>query len=235
MLLLQSFLQEEAKLTYVREVNLFSETQLHKYMQCIFQRYVFLQISSFNSFTLIEIFNDYVRSINNLFIEPYIRNNFITLWITGHGKKQIWFSICLHQNHCIYKIVMHGSGTPSKTRRQNKYFANFTYSICWRCEGFNEKDCFVVMKNWWFIGLRRYPAPCEMLPVRLTRLEREYSESGASLAAARHSFIVAETEGRGNLHVSRCLCLVRMLVYIEGEIFTISNNNIAIISYMILN
>ena len=81
------------------------------------------------------------------------------------------------------------------------------------------------MKNWWFIGLRRYPAPCEMLPVRLTRPEREYSESGASLAAARHSFIVAEAQGRGNLHVSRCLCLMRMLVYIEGEIFTISNKN----------
>ena len=79
------------------------------------------------------------------------------------------------------------------------------------------------MKNWWFIGLRRYPAPCEMLPVRLTRLERENIESGASLAAARHSFIVADTQGRGNLHVSHCLSLMRMLVYIEGEIFTISN------------
>ena len=62
-----------------------------------------------------------------------------------------------------------------------------------------------------------------MLPVRLTRLERENSESGASLVAARHSFIVADTQGRGNLHVSRCLCLMRMPVYIEGEIFTISN------------
>ena len=35
------------------------------------------------------------------------------------------------------------------------------------------KECYFVIKNWWFIGLRRYPAPCEMLPVRLTRLERE--------------------------------------------------------------
>ena len=58
----------------------------------------------------------------------------------------------------------------------------------------------------------------ETLIVRRTRLERA-SESSASLAAARHSYPLTYRLERGNLYVSRSVC-------VEGEVFTISNISI---------
>ena len=72
---------------HVREVNLFFETQLHKYMQCIFQKYAFYKFL-FSTLLLFDWkLNNYVRSINKLFIMPYILE--IISFHFGLQKKQI--------------------------------------------------------------------------------------------------------------------------------------------------
>ena len=81
------------------------------------------------------------------------------------------------------------------------------------CGEVNEKDTLLCkgitdLLKW---RQRCYPAPCEMLPVQRARLEREYS---AALAAARHTFIVADTLGRGNLYMCRALFVSHEYVYI---------------------
>ena len=86
--------------------------------------------------------------------------------------------------------------------------------ICYHVGGYgevNDKHLYKWTKEWlvYFIDITlRCPVPCEMLLGRRIRLE---SESSASLAAARHSFPLTYRLGRGNLDVSRVVCITMEL------------------------